>query len=187
MIENEFKIMLTKEQYEKLLSEYDFSTVTQTNHYYDTDRLEMSERHITVRVRELDGKFFLQMKLPTGRELSRVELSRELDGLPERLSGELLKTLANEDFPALKRLGSLTTTRSIRKFDGGEIDLDRSEYFGKVDHEVEIEFTDEQAASEVLNEITKTLGIKPDSNVCTGKIRRFLEEYQKQSSSQCRK
>lgn len=180
MIENEFKIMLTKEQYEKLLSEYDFMTVTQINRYYDTDRLEMSERHITVRVRELDGKFFLQMKLPTDRELSRVELSRELDGLPERLSGELLRSLAGEDLPELKKLGSLTTTRSVRKFDGGEIDLDRSEYFGKVDYEVEIEFTDEENARAVLAEITRLLDIKPSSEVCTGKIRRFLEEYKKQ-------
>lgn len=181
MIENEFKIMLTKEQYEGLLSKYDFTTVTQVNHYYDTDKLEMSARHITVRVRELDDKFFLQMKLPTCTDFSRVELSRELDGIPDELSGELLKSLSNEDFPALKRLGSLSTTRNIRKFNGGEIDLDRSEYFGKTDHEVEIEFTDERAARAVLNEITKTLGIKPDSNVCTGKIRRFLEEYQKQA------
>lgn len=179
--------MLTKEQYEKLLGEYNFTTVTQINHYYDTDKLEMSARHITVRVRELDDKFFLQMKLPTGTDFSRVELSRELDGLPDSLSGELLKSLANEDFPTLKRLGSLSTTRSIRKFDGGEIDLDRSEYFGNVDHEVEIEFTDEQAARAVLNEITKLLGIKPDSNVCTGKIRRFLEEYKKHSSALNRK
>lgn len=182
MIENEFKIMLTKEQYEKLLSEYDFTAVTQVNHYYDTDKLEMSARHITVRVRELDGKFYLQMKLPTGKDFSRVELSRELDGLPDRLSGELLKSLADEDFPTLERLGSLSTTRSVRKFDGGEIDLDRSEYFGKVDHEVEIEFTDEKAARAALDEITRLLDIKPDFEVCTGKIRRFLNEYKKQSA-----
>lgn len=185
MIENEFKIMLTKAQYEKLLAEYDFTTVTQVNHYYDTDDLEMSARHVTVRVRELGGKLFLQLKLPTGKDFSRVELSRELDGAPgsppDSLSGELLKSLANEDFPDLGRIGALSTTRSVWKFDGGEIDLDRSEYFGKTDHEVEIEFTDEQAARAVLDEITKTLDIKPDSNVCTGKIRRFLEEYQKQT------
>ena len=184
MIENEFKIMLTKEQYEKLLAKYAFATLTQVNHYYDTDDLEMSSRHVTVRVRELGGKFFLQMKLPTGRDFSRVELSRELDALPDVLSAELLKSLSNEDCPELKRLGSLSTTRSVCKFDGGEIDLDRSEYFGKVDHEVEIEFTDENAARTVLDEITSALDIKPNSNVCTGQIRRFLEEYQKLTSAQ---
>lgn len=179
MIENEFKIMLTEEQYERLRGTYDFNTIVQTNHYYDTDDLKMSEKHITVRVRELDGRFFLQMKLPTGVDHSRVELSRELDELPDALSGELLRSLSGEDLPALKRLGALSTTRSIRKFDGCELDLDRSEYFGKADYEAEIEFTDEQAARAVLAEIKKALGITERPDVCAGKIRRFLEEYQK--------
>lgn len=183
MIENEFKIMLTKAQYEKLLSSRDFSTVTQVNYYYDTGELEMSARHITVRVRELGGKFFLQMKLPTEKALSRVELSRELEALPETLSGEILSSLAQGNFPDVKKLGSLKTTRSVWKFDGGEIDLDKSEYFGKVDYEVEIEFTNEQNARRVLEEITEFLTIKPNSDVCIGKIRRFLEEYKKQFST----
>lgn len=181
MIENEFKIMLTKAQYEKLLSSRDFSTVTQVNYYYDTGNLEMSARHITVRVRELDGKFYLQMKLPTEKALSRVELEKELDALPETLSGDLLSSLAKGDYPEVKKIGSLKTTRSVRKFDGGEIDLDKSEYFGKIDYEVEIEFTNELNARKVLNEITELLEIKPDGEVCAGKIRRFLEEYKNQS------
>ncbi len=181
MIENEFKIMLTKAQYGKLLSSRDFSTVTQVNYYYDTGDLEMSARHITVRVRELDGKFYLQMKLPTEKALSRVELEKELDALPEMLSEELLSSLAKGDYPEVKKLGSLKTTRSVWKFDGGEIDLDKSEYFGKVDYEVEIEFTNEQNARKVLNEITELLKIKPDGEVCAGKIRRFLEEYKNQT------
>ncbi|MDE6726378.1 MAG: CYTH domain-containing protein [Oscillospiraceae bacterium] len=180
MIENEFKLMLTEEQYGQLRGAYDFNTITQTNHYYDTNDLQMSEKHITVRVRELDGRFFLQMKLPTGVDFSRVELSRELDELPDEISGELLRSLSGEELPALKRLGALSTTRSIWEFDGGELDLDRSEYFGKVDYEAEIEFTDEQAARAVLAEIKKKLGITASSDVCTGKLRRFLEEYRKQ-------
>lgn len=180
MIENEFKIMLTEKQYERLLSKYDFSTVTQVNYYYDTGELEMSGRRTTVRVRELGGKFFLQVKLPTDRALSRVELSTELETLPETLSGETLKALAEIDFPELRMLGSLKTTRSVWEFDGGEIDLDKSEYFGKTDYEVEIEFTNEENAREILDEITEFLKINPNAEVCTGKIRRFLEEYKRQ-------
>lgn len=184
MIENEFKIMLSKTQYEKLLSSRDFSTVTQVNYYYDhfnNGELEMSAHHVTVRVRELGGKFYLQMKLPTEKALSRVELEKELEALPETLSGELLSSLAQGDFPDVKMLGSLKTTRSVWKFDGGEIDLDKSEYFRKVDYEVEIEFTNEQNARKVLDEITELLEIKPSAEVCAGKIRRFLEEYKKQT------
>lgn len=182
MTENEFKVMLTAEQYESLLELYDFETFTQVNHYFDTKELAMSERHITVRVRELDGKFFLQMKLPTSVNYSRVELSRELPELPDTISGAELTELAKPvgvECPDVKRLGELKTTRGVWKFDGGEIDLDRSEYFGKTDYELEIEFTDEQAARTVLNEISSRLGLAPNGGVCTGKVRRFLEEYKK--------
>lgn len=179
MIENEFKIMLNKAQYEKLLEMYDFKTIVQVNHYYDTDDLQMSARHITVRVRELDGRFFLQMKLPTGTEHSRVELSKELESLPETLSAEELTELSGVDCPEAKHIGTLKTTRSVWKFDGGELDLDRSEYFDKTDYELEIEFTDEQTARAMLSEVTGKLGIRTGSDVCMGKVRRFLEEYGK--------
>ncbi len=181
MIENEFKIMLDPESYEKLLSIYKWDEVIiQTNHYYDTADLRLSSLHITCRVREIAGEYFLQIKLPADKLYSRVELEKPLDALPERLTGEELSALSGrEGLPDVKRLGSLKTTRNVYRFEGGEIDLDKSEYFGKTDCEVEIEFTDERAAREVLSQITERLGIKPAGEVCTGKIRRFLEEYQK--------
>lgn len=201
MIENEFKLMLSKEQYEKLLGLYDFETIVQTNHYYDTDGLEMSSRHITVRVRVLGGKFFLQMKLPTDKSYSRVELSRELDALPASIPGANLSALSGTECPDVTRLGELTTTRSVYEFGGGELDLDRSEYFDKTDYEAEIEFTDENAARALLGELSEKLGITRGTDsadaateaqtggllpkaaggaeVCAGKVRRFLEEYEK--------
>lgn len=181
MIENEFKIMLDLENYEKLLSLYEWDEViVQTNHYYDTADLSLSSLHITCRIREIAGEFFLQMKLPADRLYSRVELERKLYKLPETLTGEELSALSGrEGLPDVKYLGSLKTTRSVYRFGGGEIDLDKSEYFGKTDYELEIEFTDERAAREVLSQITERLGVKTTSEVCTGKVRRFLEEYRK--------
>ncbi|MCX4355292.1 MAG: CYTH domain-containing protein [Oscillospiraceae bacterium] len=182
MIENEFKIILTSEQYEKLLSLYDWDkTVVQTNHYYDTDDFRLSNTHITCRVREIDGAYFLQMKFPAARTYSRVELEKPLNALPETLAAdELFKTDNHDELPDVERLGALTTTRSVKLFDGAEIDLDKSEYFGKTDFELEIEFTDETTARQLLAEITDKLNIQPNSEVCMGKIRRFLEEYARQ-------
>ena len=125
------------------------------------------------------------MKFPSSKEFSRVELEKPLDTLPESLSADDLphpdETIPNSfgGLPDVKRLGTLTTTRSVKQFDGAEIDLDKSEYFGKTDCELEIEFTDETAAHAILKEITEKLNIQPNSEVCTGKIRRFLEEYKK--------
>ena len=180
MIENEFKVMLDENRYKMLLTLYPFETKEQTNYYYDTDNLTMSEKRITVRVRELDRKYYLQLKLPTGTTHSRVELSKEINNIPETISSMELEILAKNQgikFPDVKRLGALKTIRSVYKFQGGEVDLDKSEYFGKTDYEVEIEFTDETAARSMLNEITQKLDISPCSDVCTGKIHRFMEQW----------
>lgn len=183
MIENEFKVMLNKNQYEKLVKSHKWDKeISQTNHYFDTDDLSLFARHITCRVREISGEFFLQLKLPTGVNFSRVELEKKLDFLPEIIDGKTLETLAeNVDFPDVKRLGALSTKRLVKRFDGAEIDLDESRYFGKTDYEIEIEFTDENTARELLENVRNLIGESAsNSEVCTGKIRRFLEEFQRQ-------
>ena len=183
MIENEFKIMLNLEQYKKLLGMYEWNEVIeQTNHYYDSENMLLSELHITCRVREIAGKYFLQMKFPGAVEYSRVEMEKPLDSLPEEIDADEAvrpHPHGHPMLPRVKRLGTLKTTRNVHCFEGGEIDLDKSEYFGKTDYELEIEFTDEKSARKVLSEIKEKLGIEPNSEVCAGKIRRFLGEYLK--------
>lgn len=180
MVENEFKVMLNNSQYDKLLNLYKFSAFVQVNHYYDTEALSMSEKSVTIRVRDLEGKHYLQVKLPTGKSFSRVELSKEIPDVPKVIASDELNALSDGyfiNFPNVNLLGMLKTTRNVYTFEGGEIDLDKSEYFGKVDYEAEIEFTDESAARKVLQDIKKALDITPRSDVCTGKIHRFLNEY----------
>lgn len=184
MIENEFKVMLTEQQYGKVLSMFGWDcSAMQVNHYYDTKELALSSGHITVRVREKGGRYFLQVKLPNGADFSRIELEKELDGIPGEISAETLNSLAGGNapmtLPAVSRLGTLSTLRSVKHIAGAEIDLDKSEYFGKTDYELEIEFTDESAARSVMDEICSAAGISRSGDVCTGKIHRFLAEFRK--------
>lgn len=185
MIENEFKVILTREQYEALLSFYKWDKIVeQTNFYYDADGLALSDRHITCRVRRIGEDCFLQIKLPNGRDYSRIELEKKLGAeVPRELSAELLNGLAGSDaglpLPSVGLLGALTTTRAVKRLDGAEIDLDKSEYFGKTDYELEIEFTDEAQARAALAQCAEKAGIVANGGVCAGKIRRFLEEYGK--------
>lgn len=182
MVENEFKLILTKPQYERILAEYEWDgEVEQTNFYYDSDALELSERHITCRVRRIGGEHYLQMKLPNGADYSRIEVEFPLGGeLPDEIGSDMMKSLSGaENLPDVKLIGSLKTTRTVKHFEGAEIDLDMSEYFGKTDYELEIEFTNEQKARELLNSITAFAGISQQGEVCRGKIRRFLDEYLK--------
>ena len=184
MIENEFKIMLTSEQYGAVHALYAWdSEAEQVNWYYDSADGELSRRHITCRVRTLGDKSYLQLKLPAHENangaVSRVELEQELTGVPESIPGaELERVSGAADLPDVTLLGSLTTFRSVWHFGGGEIDLDRSEYFGRTDYELEIEYTDESAAERVLAEIQQHVELDRDTPV-VGKIRRFLAEYEK--------
>ena len=151
--------MLTSEQYEKLLALYEWDdVVSQINHYYDNEDMLLSELHITCRVREIEGEYFLQMKFPPrseySEEYSLLELEKQLYSLPETIDAdELLRPHphGHDMLPGVKRLGKLKTTRNVHRFEGGEIDLDKSEYFGKTDYEIEIEFTDENSARKVLD------------------------------------
>lgn len=186
MIENEFKRILSREQFEILQKSFDWDEkITQKNHYFDTENLELSERRITCRVREISGEFFLQIKLPTGVDFSRVELEKKLDFLPEKIDGKTLENLAenNDIFPDVKKLGVLQTNRFVKRFGGAEIDLDESRYFDKIDYEIEIEFTDENTAQNLLEKVRDLIGESSSENpVCKGKIRRFLEEYKNANS-----
>lgn len=182
MVENEFKVMLTAEQYEKICSMFSWdSEVEQTNFYYDTPGLQLSSAHITCRVRRIGGECFLQMKLPNGKAFSRIELERNLGSeVPQELSAQLLNDLSggsiSEPLPQVRLLGALTTLRRVKKSDGAEIDLDKSSYFQKTDYELEIEFTDEAAARALLAEIRSAAALS-GGDVCMGKIHRFLREY----------
>ena len=187
MIENEFKIMLTQAQYNAIRSLYSWdSEKEQINSYYDSPDLKCSDMHITVRVRSVSGKYLLQLKLPADLNedngaLSRIELEKQLEKIPPVLSGSELKELCGAELPDVDLLGTLTTMRSVKHFPGAEIDLDRSEYFGKTDYELEVEYTDKAAAERILAEIAAAVSIDRNAPV-TGKIRRFLEEYKKSNA-----
>ena len=185
MVENEFKLMLTEAQYQKLYSMYGWDTeFSQTNYYFDTPELSLINSHITCRVRYVGGLYYLQMKLPNGADHSRLEFEAELgDALPYKLSAQELNELSGRsDIPDVGLIGELTTLRSVKKFDGGEIDLDRSRYFGITDYELEVEFTDETAARAVLLLLKEAAGITETADVCLGKVHRFVREYNKNSA-----
>ncbi len=182
MIENEFKIMLTEEQYNAVHALFRWDgELKQVNSYYDSPDLRLNKRSITCRVRSVSGKYLLQMKLPAGElkngAVSRVELEREVDGIPRSISGgELTEMSGAEDLPDVALLGELSTVRSVKRFPGAEIDLDKSGYFGRTDYELEIEYTDEAAARSLLDEIAEHTAIDAAASAA-GKVQRFLREY----------
>ena len=59
MIEYEKKILLTKDEYKKLITTFseNAKTIVQKNHYYDTRDYKLNKNGVTCRIREKDNKF----------------------------------------------------------------------------------------------------------------------------------
>ena len=94
-------------------------------------------------MRQIGEKYFLQLKAPiseNGALHVKKEYEQQLDSLPEKLTAQELSQLVGRDFPAADLAGSLHTQRKLcTDFDHVEICLDKSEYLGLTDYELELE------------------------------------------------
>ena len=175
MLEKEIKIRLSEEEYGLIEKAFGFSSeVWQVNHYY-TCR-ECAQKRISVRVREVGGRKLLQVKLPVGGDsgslMVREERERELSGVPDRLPAEVLEEICGINAEAV-RTGSLATLRKLcYDYEGVELALDKNEYLGITDYELEAEYTGEYP-SEVVARIA-SLGIDTEKEAF-GKYSRFCE------------
>lgn len=182
MLEQEYKKMLSKEQYDSIESYFDFTYERiQINHYYDSPNFDMIKNGFTVRVREIIGEhLFLQIKKSADSKINGVkvrnEFEREIFDLPKEISISNVEKLINEKFKIgfskLENIGSLITKRKILKIQNCEISLDKNDYLGKIDYELEIEFNGSHFEA---FQILKELGLE-DEETAMGKNKRFLKE-----------
>jgi len=141
MTEREYKFLLPKEQFYKMLEKaktlYGTSRdKTQINHYYDDEVLSLNHKKITVRIRESGGMFRLQIK-SHGKTRTTYTLSEEREHETEAIPEEIaLSELGN-----VGRKGCLVTRRnSFSVCPGVSLDMDENTYLGLTDYEAEIEF-----------------------------------------------
>lgn len=173
MLEKEIKIILTQDEYDLVKRSFGFSTViTQVNNYYRSNAC--AERRISVRVREVGGRKLLQVKSPvsdSGSLAVREETERELGSVPKRIDAAVLREVCGVDGCAML-VGSLTTERALcYDYEGVELALDKNEYLGITDYELEAEYTGDHP-DELIAELA-ALGIDTEKPVC-GKYARFL-------------
>lgn len=182
MTETELKSIITKEIYERVKKAFIWDKVKeQTNHYYTDKSGILREKRIMVRVRVVDGKPKLQVKLHKNSS-SPLQICEEneyeTDTVTEFIDSETTKKITGIDTDGLYRMGSAVTLRHSLKRSGSEICLDKTEYFDIVDYEVEMEYEDKMSA-ELLMKLT-SLGVEFKES-CVGKFSRFLAEYKKRS------
>ena len=153
VIELEKKILLTRDQYTYLLNLFGNNkpTVRQVNYYFDTDDLSMNKQNITCRIRLKDGKYMGTVK----RHTSNSDYSTEVE--VDVHNGVYDNTFTDM---GLKLQGELITERCvILRNHVCEVVLDKNEYLGHTDFEMEIEYeaSFEQQAIRVFDMIRECL------------------------------
>lgn len=178
--EIEYKALISKEEYEGLLSElskqFTCRRYVQTNYYYDTEKLSLYHRHETLRIRKKEKS--LQLEYKFNKEFikhARIcdEKSYPIKHIPKRLS---MEDIRRYDLPEsnYNLLGNMVTTRSDFVLPEGVLSLDKNEYLGCVDYEVEIEYT--TPSLQVATPFLASTNLYGD-HFTPGKYSRFIFEH----------
>ncbi|NQJ68124.1 CYTH domain-containing protein [Streptococcus suis] len=168
-LEIEYKTLLTKSEYLRLLSDFsDVSPVLQTNHYIDTPRLDLKHHRFSLRIRTFEEIAELTLKIP--QEVGNQEYNQILDiqtahQLIENFQlpvGHIAEIISATDVPIDKLTvwGSLTTKRHEKETSIGLMALDENEYNGLIDYELEVEVTDAEEGKILFDEFLRKNAIQ---------------------------
>ncbi|AYV65508.1 MULTISPECIES: CYTH domain-containing protein [Niallia] len=184
-IEIEFKNMLTKEEYELLLTHFQVSEedlFEQENHYFDTSNFALKANHSALRIRKKEAEYELTLKQPhpdglleTNKILSKTESDDIFS--TGRISDEQISSLLrnmNIDPTSIIYFGSLRTIRAEKKIGNGLLVLDHSFYLKKEDYELEYEVSNREEGKIYFQELLATLKIPVRKT--KNKVRRFYDE-----------
>lgn len=183
MQEKEIKVLLSKDKYDFINSDFKWNKyLIQTNYYY-RDLSSAENSNVTIRVRQYGDKYTLQVKVPVTRN-NAVHVNNEyeivLPDVPVVISSDMIFKLSGVKMGDCTNVGSLTTRRKIFAYnDLTLICLDENTYFDITDYELEIEYKDE--VDEKLLEFFRS-NIGDISKSAVGKYTRFLNEYVKRNA-----
>ena len=126
--------MISKEMYERILSDYQAVPFLQRNYYYST-----GQRDKAARIRKINDiyLFTLKARQPDHRDEYEFEVSGNDPKDPR-----IVKLMNEFDIASLTYQGYMDTWRAIVQTENGELCIDRSEYNGQTDYELEYELHD---------------------------------------------
>lgn len=133
-IELEYKVMINEDIYNKMLIHYDLNPIKQVNYYYSANK-----PYHAMRIREKEGKFIFTLKV---RE-NNYHKEYEFEVKENNINDDKIQTLLKEfNIDNIEYIGSMTTYRAIKDYKYGELCIDKSEYLGQTDYEIEYELKD---------------------------------------------
>lgn len=174
-LEVEYKILVTKEDFEKLSALYQDKTfIKQINYYYDTENLDLRNQKCALRIREKNNTFLITLKTPASKGHHEYECyvnensseafeSSEIKGLLDQLNIE----------KPLMELAKCVTYRAVVELGKAELCFDINEYNGITDYEIEYEQTAEHDGISEFNKILSQVNLRYEKN-CASKIKRTL-------------
>lgn len=181
-VEIEYKNLLTKAEFDRLLKQYSFpeKANVQINYYLETNNFALKEKGCALRVREKNGRYILTLKEPhthglleTHDTLTKEEMNHVLYGgtLVKKDVADRLLTL---DIPlsSLHYYGKVTTARRETEFDHALLVLDHSIYNGTDDYELEVEAPTEAIGTHVFEQLLQKQDIQKRET--PNKIERFF-------------
>lgn len=144
-IEIEFKTFISEDVYNNLIKEFELENniFSQTNYYFDTEDTLLMQEKTVLRIRQKGSNYKLTKK-------TRAEVGADETHL--LISKEQAENFLQNGFDAkiinlpyyVKNIAQLTTHRASTPYKNGTLFLDKSEYYGKVDYEIEYEVDEEK-------------------------------------------
>lgn len=180
----EFKSLLTKEEYEKLVEKFKGNkTDFQTNHYFDTPRFSLKALDTSLRIRERES-LELTLKRKKGYSVNEISLPINQDDFKEiketgsikfpEISAELAPLIGEQ---RIVNFLSLSTLRMYLPYGNGILFIDKSEYLGVTDYEIEYAATSYHQGKKEFIELINTLEIQYKK--ADKKIKRAYNAYKR--------
>ncbi len=159
-LEIEFKNELKKDEYINLINIFKNSnckTIVQTNYYFDTNDFNFVNNKTTIRLREINNLFELQIKKKI-KDFTCEEIITKIDS-------KKALNMINEGFIynnfKLNYITKLKTTRTTINYNSYLICLDLNEFIdNSIDYEIEIECNDLKKGNDFFNNFLKNNNIK---------------------------
>ncbi|MGD3154298.1 CYTH domain-containing protein [Staphylococcus warneri] len=181
--EIEFKQILSESTYNNIKDQYfkDKSPFKQINYYIDTTDFKLKDHYSALRIRVKDNTYEMTLKVPAEVGLTEynfnVPLEPEIDKMVyhNQLPGEIRQILV-DDFDVqdgtLVILGALTTYRMETSYQNELLVLDKSEYLGTEDYELEFEVHDYEEGLQKFYDLLKSFQMTHEKPL--NKVQRFF-------------
>lgn len=179
-IEIEFKILVTEKIYQQIKKDYQKAvcqTYIQTNFYLMHPQLE--KRHYMLRIREKNNSYELTLKRPhhVGHKEMNIDIDEKIKNMifhHQKVDNTIFDILKeqNIDYRELDCSHFLKTTRTDILFNEGTLSLDKNEYNGIIDYEIEFEVHDPEIGKKKFLDIIQPYHLQYTKN-CESKIKRM--------------